>query len=268
MADVVNAPREKVVAVPAASTVRRLSLLPHIPAVQGESQRVRAIRASGLIKASDVKQEFGKGGDAKLTFRQCDDPKKFIPGLMSFFANNHVRLGATTTDPVSLGVLNEVSNELSKNVNLLSGYMDLNNLPVASRNFLNEVLHDMKVTVEHEGAILDRDIVDHAFHVMLKTGRIPPVASEYNGNGGGNGLGNGGRIGRRNEYGPRNDKFVFDPTKNPNQKKPGKDYQVCYDCANSMYRAGKLKEGENPPSSIWFPSYRDLMKHKAEKKCG
>ncbi len=64
------------------------------------------------------------------------------------------------------------------------------------------------------------------------------------------------------------DRFVFDPTKHPNQKKPGKDYQVCYDCANALFRSGKLKEGENPPNSVWFPSYRDLMKHKAEKKCG
>ena len=183
---------------------------------------------------------------------------------MSFFANNHVRLGATVTDPVSLGVLNEVSNELSRNVNTLSGYMDLNNLPKSSRDFLNEVLHDMKVTVEHEGAILERDIIDHAFHFMLKTGRIPQAIADINGVGALNGL----RQGRRNNQTGSGDRFIFDPAKHPNQKKPSKDHQICYDCANALFRSGKLKEGENPPSSVWFPSYRDLMKHKAEKKCG
>jgi hypothetical protein len=260
MADVINAPKDKVTTVPAATTVRRIPFLPHIPAVVGESRYTRAVRASGLVKASDVKQEFGKGGDAKLTFSTCSDPKKFIPGLMGFFANNHVRLGATVTDPVSLGVLNEVSNELSRNVNALSGYMDLNNLPKQSRDFLNEVLHDMKVTVEHEGAILEREIVDHAFHFMLKTGRIPPVLADVRGVG-------DLRQARRGNQVSGSDRFVFDPAKYPSQKKPGKEYQVCYDCANAMFRSGKLKEGENPPASVWFPSYQALMKHKAEKKC-
>jgi hypothetical protein len=45
----------------------------------------------------------------------------------------------------SLSILNEVtSGELHKNVNALPQYMHVYNLPLASRNALNEVLHDMK----------------------------------------------------------------------------------------------------------------------------
>ena len=261
--EVANVDSSRRKTVRASSTVRRFSFLPHVPAIVGESPRQRAARTAKLVKASDCKEKFGKKGDAELEFRECADPKKCIPGILSFFANNHVRIGAASTDSQSLAILNEVSNELHQNANVVSQYMELNSLPLVSRNFMNEVLHDMKCTVENEGSIPDRHFVDHFVHYMLKTGRIPSVTEN---GAGGMTLGQG-RQNRRN-VGSSNDRFTFDPSKHPAQKRPSKDAQICYDCANALFKAGKLKEGENPPEKCWFASYNLLMKHKAEKKCG
>jgi hypothetical protein len=83
--DVANTDKAKRKAVPASSTVRRIRFLPHVPAIVGESSRTRALRTARLIRASDCKEEFGKSGDARLAFRECTDPKKFIPGILAFF---------------------------------------------------------------------------------------------------------------------------------------------------------------------------------------
>ncbi len=170
-------------------------------------------------------------------------------------------MGAASLNGQSLSILNDVSDELHKNVNALAQYMDLYNLPSSSRNALNEVLHGMKTTVENEGAILDRDIVDYFVHWMLVTGRIPPVVSEFQ-------LMNALGKGKKANVAPSGDKFVFDPSKYSAQKRPSKEAQICYDCANAMFRAGQMKEGENPPAKVWFGNYTLLMQHKALKKCG
>ncbi len=124
---------------PAYSTVRRIRFLPHVPVILGESSRARAVRTARLIKASDCKEEFGKSGEARMTFRECTDARKFIPGVhvLAFFASNHVRLGAASMTSSALGILNQVSDDLHENACMVSQYMDLNNLPSVSRNAVN-----------------------------------------------------------------------------------------------------------------------------------
>jgi hypothetical protein len=152
--------------------------------------------------------------------------------------------------------------------------MDIMGYPQASRDFLNEVLFDMKKAVETESSVLGREIVDHTINYLYKTGKIASLAGSIasdikkreGGQGGGGSSSNGGSSSSGGANTDRQ-KFVFDPSKHPQQKRHDTKSFLCYHYVNGILRAGKLKEGNNPPDDCWFASFRELSAHKKANKC-
>ena len=254
-------PQEKRKTVPATTAVRCLSFLPNIPSVVGEKRAELAGRTSKFMRAVDAKESFNGKGNPVIAFREDTCPRQFLPELAAFFAQQRRRLGAATSSSQAAELLNDVAGHLSLNVNELIRHMEIERFPTASRELLSEVLHDMKRTVESESAVLGREIIDHTVNYLYKTGRIASLAGE---------IARGLRQPRQEAHSLNSSevRFVFDPARYPNQKKHADPkYQICYKCVNRLFKEGKLKEGQNPPDSVWFPSYKDLMKHKKERKC-
>ena len=252
--------------------VKKLGFLPDAPAVVDEPMEETAGRTAKIVRALDAEETLDKNGLPKLTFRDISDVSKFLPGLVSFFSKQKRKLGAVAADSESLRVIDDTTRELLARVNDLLQHMEIMGYPQSSRDFLNEVLFDMKKTVEAEGSVLGRDIIDHTVNYLYKSGKIASLAGEIAADirkkqgsqagrsGGSSSSSSDGALAERQ-------KFVYDAKKYPQQKHPEKRPFLCYHCANGLMRSGKLKEGENPPDECWFASFSELNAHKKKKKC-
>jgi hypothetical protein len=252
--------------------VKKLGFLPDAPAVVDEPIEETAGRTAKIVRALDAEESLDKNGLPKLNFRDVNDVSKFLPGLVSFFSKQKRKLGAVAADSESLRVIDDTTRELLARVNDLLQHMDIMGYPQASRDFLNEVLFDMKKTVESESSVLGRDIIDHTVNYLYKSGKIASLAGEiaadikkkqYNNSGRGGGSSSSSSEGAQAER----QKFVFNPKQFPQQKRPEAKPFLCYHCVNGLLRAGKIKEGENPPEDCWFASFRELNAHKRQNKC-
>jgi hypothetical protein len=252
--------------------VKKLGFLPDAPAVVDEPLEETAGRTAKIVRALDAEETLVKNGLPKLNVRDVNDASKFLPGLVSFFSKQRRKLGAVAADSESLRVIDDTTRELLARVNDLLQHMDIMGYPQSSRDFLNEVLFDMKKTVESESSVLGRDIIDHTVNYLYKSGKIASLAGEIAADirkkqnnqagrgGGGSSSSSEGALAERQ-------KFVFNPKQFPQQKRPEKQPFLCYHCVNGLLRAGKLREGENPPEDCWFASFKELNAHKRQNKC-
>lgn len=257
----------------ALDAVKKLSFLPDAPALVGEALEDTSGRTARIIKALDADEILDKNGVPKLNFREVVDVSKFLPGLVAFFNKQRRKLGAVASDADSLRVIDESSREMLMNINELLQHMDIVGYPQASRDFLNEVLFDMKSVVQNEGTVLGREIIDHTVNYLYKSGKIASlagtIAADIKKKQGGSSSGSSGGSSGSGSSSSNSDKpkFVFDPSKHPAQKRHDTKPFLCFNCVNGLLRAGKLREGENPPEECWFASYRELGIHKKANKC-
>ena len=235
-----------------------LNFFPRIPAVKGESPEDTAARLAKALLVLKKKERYDRYGNPKSEIGEFLDPETFLQELVEHHEESRNGLASSASSTPVSEMVDNIHDGLAENSSSLMKFMTLKKYPARSRALVSSACHELTRVVQKQEQVISAEILLAIVALLLKKGQLGVVQGSKGGPPSGSGTKQGGKV----------HKFIFSPEKFPNQKRPeGDEWRICFDCCNKLFEMGKLAEGDNPPSSVWFRGFPKLNKHKKTKEC-
>jgi len=240
----------------------RLKFVPPLPALQGETAEVSNTKLGLATYTFRSKDGFDKKGNPQTQYDVAVEPHMFLAASSVRHKPGQHKLAMVSVNTNTQKMVDEFHKKMAENSAALIQHMEVNNYPVASRNLVSESLFFASKNIIGECEVLSPEVCTHVMNHLLRSGKWCSCGNKHD------------NVGKPKAVvvqprdipvaGKRLNQFVFNVDKYPAQSMPSgmSDPKLCYPCVNKLLTMGKLKEGENPPASLWFDGWLKLNEHR------
>jgi hypothetical protein len=267
---VANAPQPDVTNVGFLEYAPLLPFVPPMPTLQNESKAASCTKLSLATQTFLAKDSFDKKGVPITLYDSQVAPEKYLATCAVRNKPGQHRLAMASVNENVHKVVDDFHKKWSDNCAALQSHMDVSGYPLPSRNLVSEALHSASKAMIGECDLMSLEVCVLVMNHLLRSGKWCTCACEIKGV-----QHSQGRSQRSSERespavpARQAHKFLFSTERFPAQSTPTHlaDPKLCFPCVNKLFAMGKLKEGENPPSNLWFDGWLKLNEHRASSEC-